>query len=441
MLEQERITAAQEIQSLKEIISTRRAEQDRELRRRERLEKESKDLKHRSGTIEQQLKSRAALLTQSQANEARAEDALARQKNATDKAARELDACRARIAERELARDEQQERNQAASAELAARQTELKRKDEEINLARQEVQRQMKQKEQQIKKLKVAEDETVELKKVQEALKGQAAQLEREIDFEKKEQEQDRRAATEVKKELEELEKSLGKTHDLTQRQVDIVRLNATMIKQLEGEIGMYKAESMKQRKIVYHLEKERERFGAEASDANAKYVAALEEVKLREMTILDLQKKIAEGDARLKQQQNLYEAVSHLAPGPACAQSRYQPGSIPDRRSSPPTHPRPCPRQVRSDRNLYSKNLIESQDEIAEMKRKFKIMNHQIEQLKEEIEAKDQAFVKEHIEHSKADKEKDALKCGGRSKPAGPHLSPWPVVAGSQGPIAAAAS
>ena len=49
------------------------------------------------------------------------------------------------------------------------------------------------------------------------------------------------------------------------------------------------------------------------------------------------------------------------------------------------------CALQVRSDRNQYSKNLIESQDEIAEMKRKFKIMNHQIEQLKEEIQAKDQ--------------------------------------------------
>lgn len=46
---------------------------------------------------------------------------------------------------------------------------------------------------------------------------------------------------------------------------------------------------------------------------------------------------------------------------------------------------------QVRSDRNTYSKSLIESQDEIAEMKRKFKIMNHQIEQLKDEILAKDQ--------------------------------------------------
>lgn len=38
---------------------------------------------------------------------------------------------------------------------------------------------------------------------------------------------------------------------------------------------------------------------------------------------------------------------------------------------------------QVRSDRNVYSKNLIEAQDEIAEMKRKLKIMNHQIDQLK----------------------------------------------------------
>ena len=43
----------------------------------------------------------------------------------------------------------------------------------------------------------------------------------------------------------------------------------------------------------------------------------------------------------------------------------------------------------VCSDRNLCSKNLIESQDEITEMKRKLKIMSHQIDQLKEEIAAK----------------------------------------------------
>ena len=65
----------------------------------------------------------------------------------------------------------------------------------------------------------------------------------------------------------------------------------------------------------------------------------------------------------------------------------------------------------MRSDRNLYSKNLIESQDEITEMKRKLKIMNHQIDQLKEEIMAKEAALVKEHLEHQRVEKEKDALK------------------------------
>ena len=63
-----------------------------------------------------------------------------------------------------------------------------------------------------------------------------------------------------------------------------------------------------------------------------------VEDVKLKEMQITDMGKKVTESEQKLKQQQQLYEAV-------------------------------------RSDRNLYSKNLIESQDEIAEMKRKFKIM------------------------------------------------------------------
>ena len=43
----------------------------------------------------------------------------------------------------------------------------------------------------------------------------------------------------------------------------------------------------------------------------------------------------------------------------------------------------------VCSDRNLYSKQLIEARDEITEMKRKLKILSHQIDQLKEEIASK----------------------------------------------------
>lgn len=44
-------------------------------------------------------------------------------------------------------------------------------------------------------------------------------------------------------------------------------------------------------------------------------------------------------------------------------------------------------------------------------MKRKLKIMNHQIDQLKEEVSSKESALVKEHLEHQRVEKEKDALK------------------------------
>ena len=44
-------------------------------------------------------------------------------------------------------------------------------------------------------------------------------------------------------------------------------------------------------------------------------------------------------------------------------------------------------------------------------MKRKLKIMNHQIDQLKEEISSKDASLVKEHLEHQRVDKEKESLK------------------------------
>ena len=77
-----------------------------------------------------------------------------------------------------------------------------------------------------------------------------------------------------------------------------------------------------------------------------------MEEVKRREVKVYQLKKKVIQNESKLKQQHTLYEAV--------------------------------C-----SDRNLCSKNLVEARDEITEMKRKLKIMSHQIDQLKEEIASK----------------------------------------------------
>merc|ERR1712025_1088020 len=152
------------------------------------------------------------------------------------------------------------------------------------------------------------------------------------------------------------------------------VSLTERNVSRLQSAVTRFQQEAQKQRKIIFKLEKARERASTEASQFSSKYDSQLEETKLKESTIAEMLKQIAELGVKLKQQEQLYETV-------------------------------------RSDRNLYSKNLIESQDEIAEMKRKFKIMNHQIEQLKEEITAKDHALVKEHFDRQKVEKQREQLK------------------------------
>lgn len=83
---------------------------------------------------------------------------------------------------------------------------------------------------------------------------------------------------------------------------------------------------------------------------------------------MLHLEKKIEGFDNILKQQQNLTESV-------------------------------------RTERNFYSKNLVAAQDQINEMNRKFKLMNHSVEQLKEDLNSKDVALMKEHFDFLKVKK------------------------------------
>ena len=134
------------------------------------------------------------------------------------------------------------------------------------------------------------------------------------------------------------------------------------------------KSETQRLRKVIFSLEKDRERLGNEVSDQRTHYQSATEELKMRELQINELKNRISEWEAKLKQQQQLYETV-------------------------------------RADRNHFSKSLVESQDEVAEMKKKFKILGHQIEQLKEEIVAKDQAIVKEHFDYQRADKMRENVQ------------------------------
>jgi chromosome segregation ATPase len=372
--ESEKLELEGEIQGLKDNIGSMKAEGEREVRKKERMEKEMKDVKSALEERQMEIKQKVALVAGADEQVAKLQGLLKEAQQNTEKVQKEYNLLSEKTQKLHHDLEEQIHTNTQLLAENSQRQVELKVKEDEINQIKVEAARVNKVRESTVNKMKNLEKTKGEVEKARDEMRGEIGSLEREIESMRKGLEGERKKHEELMRERDILTKLKSQAENATQRQVDLMKINENTKRNLEQEIQGYKVEAQKQQKLIYQLEKEREKYGGEASEANSKYMQALEEVKLREMAIIDLQKKIAEGDNRLKQQQNLYEAV-------------------------------------RSDRNLYSKNLIEAQDEIQEMKRKFKIINHQIEQLKEEISAKDLALVKEHFDHMKVEKEKESLR------------------------------
>jgi chromosome segregation ATPase len=360
--------------ALRETIDAKREEAEKEEAKKERAEKELKGLKAALDARQNEIREKQAEHARNVELAGKLEIGLREEKGRTDKAGKDNDTAvqKSLKAQREL--DDLALGGRQLVAEGRQREAELKLRLDELNGFKADG----------AKVMRTAEAYD---RKIEAELKGKAKQEEERdslraaIKAEEESLAATRTARAEEKKRVETVlrdrdmkNKELVKASGATAKVLDTVKVHENTRKNLEVEIAGYKAEAHKQRKAIFQLEVEGEKYGAEAAEASAKYAHALDEVKVRELGIVQLQKRIADGDAKMKQQQSLYEAV-------------------------------------RSDRNLYSKNLIESQDEIAEMKRRFKIMNHQIEQLKEEIHAKDQSLVKEHFDRMKVEKEKESLR------------------------------
>ena len=372
--EAEKIRLEAELGTLRDVAVGKKNEAERESRKKERMEKEIKELKETLESRAHEIQNKAQSLKDGEEAVAKLEAMLKDQREATQRAQKEHNKADERVTKLERDLREQQRLNASLNAANNTAQTELKQRENEAASARAEAERVAKVKESTLNKLRAAEKERTDAEKARDELNKTIAKLELEVEVQRKHAEAERKKQHELMRERDVLTKLKGQAENATAQQAGLVKVNENTKKTLEQEIQGYKMEAQKQAKTIYGLEAEREKLGSEANTMNAKYLEALEQVKLKELSIVDLQKQIADGEAKLKMQQNLYEGV-------------------------------------RADRNLYSKNLVETQDEIQEMRRKFKMMNHQIEQLKEEIGAKDLALVKEHFDHMKVEKEKESLR------------------------------
>ena len=372
-LAMEREENQRKIFELNQEIQMKNNEASREERKRTTLEKQLKDTKEditlkttEIGKIKQQV-------DRLNGEQKRLQDELREQKAHSERIVKDYEILNTKHSKLQNDYELQLISADALAGENSQKVAELKAKDDEVNSLRSDVQRLSKMIENIERKRRAVEEQKTAVEGQKDELKNKIGGYERDLEAAKKQNDMDKKQVDDLTRERDMLNKQIMKAAGATQKQMNLAMLHEQAKINLEQEIANYKDEAQKQRKIIYKLEKERDRYINEASELTQKVLQHMEDVKVREMQIFDYKKKIAEAETKLKQQQNLYEAV-------------------------------------RSDRNLYNKSLIEARDEITEMKRKLKIMNHQIDQLKEEIQSKEEALVKQNQEYKALEKEKESL-------------------------------
>ncbi|XP_068807258.1 cilia- and flagella-associated protein 58 [Struthio camelus] len=372
--ERAKTEADQSIMQLQQEIQLRQNEATREARKKEKMEKELKNLLAEMDNKQAEIKTLQQHIQKNKEEQLKVEQHLKEQKILNERAGKELE--QFQIRNNKLMQESEQHNMmfEEVMQDVQQKTAELKVRDDEVTQMRHEISKLNKVRDVLQSKLRVAEEQKVDAEYDRDTLKNQVSGLERELEAAKKQAEVDKKAIDELVRERDILNKNLVKATSATQKQINLVKIHEQSKKNLEEEIQNYKNEAQKQRKIIYQLEKERDCYINEAGELKQKVLQHLKDIEVREMQICDYEKKIEESEIKLKQQQNRCEAM-------------------------------------RTERNLYSKNLIEAKDEIAEMKKKLKTMTHQVDQLKEEITAKEAALVKAHLEHQRTEREKESLK------------------------------
>ncbi|XP_068577374.1 cilia- and flagella-associated protein 58 [Cebidichthys violaceus] len=373
-IEAQRDSASENISQLQQELQVQQNESSREMRLKEKLDKEVKqlhiDMEAKMGDIK-------ALSLQGQRakeEQQRLEQQLKELKMLNERSTRELE--QMQVKNNKLLQECEQLSSVREHLSLENQQNanELKMREEEVNQLRQEIAKQTKMREAIQKKFHQMEDQKADVDVQRETLRAQIAGLEKDLESSQKQVETDKKAIDELIRERDILNKNMIKAAQSTEKQQNLVKLLEQDKKTLEHEIGGYRQEAQKQRKIIQQLEKERDRYINETSNLMQKVLQKMSDVEVRETEIFDWRKKVTEAECKLKQQENLLESVV-------------------------------------SERNLYGKNLIEAQEDIAEMKRKMKTMNNQVTRLRDEITGKELALTKDQQEHKRLEKDNEALK------------------------------
>lgn len=366
--------AEENIAMIKHKLQEKRAEVENEKQRKEDLEQQMKDLRLSNEVFQEDVNSIRRSVLSAEAELRKVDEDIA---DAEKEEHRLETRVRLKMEEKhklELKLEHELTKNNKYTQENEQRELALRAKRDEIGGHKNEQEKVKKLHEALKGKEKAFLDECHALEAKRNEMKQEGKGLQDKLDAMRKDGDQDRKKIEDLLRERDILNKNVIKADERTKKQIDLVKRQETQAMNLQKDIARWKQDAQEFKKRIYDLEKQREKYGIELSQASAKYFAALEELKSRDVGLTELKKNIADVQAKRNQQKNLYDAV--------------------------------C-----MDRNLHSKNLVESNEQIAEMRRKFKIMFHTTTALKEEIREKDSKLVRGHFRHKKVLQTNDKLK------------------------------
>jgi chromosome segregation ATPase len=373
-LEKKLLEETKEVSSLKEKSSKLKSEVQREERNAKRLQNEMLTIKKANDGRKQDLQDERGRNSELEQKIKEMDVRNTKMRNTLDKYMLEKEELEGKVLEMDENQKRVSENVTMLKKKTEQQQVQIKKKDGEIDKKLQELSKEAKSKAKAMEDQEKLRKEKRDAEKYKNWLKDEMKNVLKSVEAQRKDAETDEKLIKELQQQIKRLTSSLKISADKNAVQDKLVEDHEAIKADLEKSILQHKDEEQKLRKRNYALEKQREKSAMDASSWYAKFQECQETIKLKEMEIVELQKNIQEEKNKLKLQQNLYE-------------------------------------QVRSDRNLFSKQQVQSEDEIAEMKRKFKIMTHQIDQLKEEIQTKDAALINEHFAYKRLQDEMKVMK------------------------------
>eukprot|EP00929_Paragymnodinium_shiwhaense_P006828 TRINITY_DN110793_c0_g1_i1.p1 TRINITY_DN110793_c0_g1~~TRINITY_DN110793_c0_g1_i1.p1 ORF type:complete len:868 (+),score=396.96 TRINITY_DN110793_c0_g1_i1:155-2758(+) len=373
-LEAERAAGSNALQALRDDLESLNSESERQQRRKEKLDKDLKELR-------QTMETRQNEIGQQKEELARGSEAISKVEQAIAAEKREIEALNQKhekLEEQKESLRKEGQVEQVAKGKLLSDQQDLlssqKARGDEIQSLQKDKAKIVKQNDLLQKKKAQGESQKSSMLASTQALRADIAGLVKELESMKRQAETDSKQISDLLHERDILDKALVKSEERTKQQIELVRQHEGQANTLGKDLQRWKLELQLKLHRIHELDRQREKYATELQAAKARYEDACEELKNRDLHSAQLKKSIADVKAKLGQQKNLYETV-------------------------------------RTDKNLYSKNLVESLEEISEMRKKFKTMYLQIEQLKEEIKEKDKALITEHFEHQFIIKETEKTK------------------------------